>query len=129
MRDGKRNRGVAVLPPIVCCRSKGGSPWARSLLSQLFEDKLFPDGSEHTLGLLLVGNLDDRVDIDVVVAVIRVRMERESKDSLDDLSFPAKCSNLEEVRQNFDLPTLFTVTRANMEAGKKLFHFDVSAPG
>jgi hypothetical protein len=63
MGDWELHRSEAVLPAII---GAGGEPVDPS--SDGIKAGLLKDSAEHRLGLLLVLYVDDRVDLDVVVA-------------------------------------------------------------
>jgi hypothetical protein len=61
--DRECGGGEAILPPVVSSRSKRFCP-----ITALLEGDLLPHRAEETFGLLLIEGLDDRVDLDVVMA-------------------------------------------------------------
>lgn len=66
LRNGELNRCEGVLPSIIGGHGKRGSPLAT--LATLIETQLLPDSSKEILWLLLIGDSNNRVDLNIIVA-------------------------------------------------------------
>lgn len=114
MGDWELHRSEAILPAIIGAGGKAVHPGTDGI-----EAGLLKDSAEHGLGLLLVLNVDDRVDFDVVVAkFVSTEVWKYKLDLLDDLAPAVNRPDSEEVGQYVDGLAVFTESWSDVEAGK-----------